>query len=417
MKKVFIDAGHGGKDPGAVGNSLREKDIVLPVALDVGEILKKHNVEVVYSRTKDQFIELSERAAMANRSNVDIFVSIHVNAAGSSAARGVETFSYPGSSSGAVLSRDIQGQIITDKIFTTNRGTKTANFAVLRLTRMPAALVELGFISNAQDATIILNRQKDMALSIAKGILKNLGVRYVQEKPVANKPGFNIMSKTNTTIEQMQEWAKRKGAIKLFIDLAPSFYDISNKAGVNPLVTYCQSAKETGYMKFGGVLNASFNNPCGLKTKDGGGNYDPHAHKRFKNWEEGITAQVDHLALYAGAAGYPKPGTPDPRHFPFIKGTAKTVQALSGKWAPAADYGTSIINLISELERTVAPIKPVEPSIKIDLLGNKTTINGTTKSGTHYIKVDGKDVSLRSIFESMGFDVSWSDTTKTVVIK
>lgn len=417
MKKVFIDAGHGGKDPGAVGNSLREKDIVLPVALDVGEILKKHNVEVVYSRTKDQFIELSERAAMANKSNADVFISIHVNAAGNPSARGVETFSYPGSSSGAVLSRNIQEQIVSDKIFTANRGTKTANFAVLRLTRMPAALVELGFISNPQDATIILNRQKDMALSIAKGVLKNLGIRYVQEGPAVNKPGFNIMSKTNATIEQMQEWAKRKGAIKLFIDLAPSFYEISNKAGVNPLVTYCQSAKETGYMKFGGVLNASFNNPCGLKTKDGGGNYDPHAHKRFKNWEEGITAQVDHLALYAGAAGYPKPGTPDPRHFPYIKGRAKTVEALGGNWAPAKDYGESIVKMIKELEKTVAPVKPVGQNIKVDLLGKRTIVNGSIKNGTNYIKVDGKDVSLRDVFEAMGFKVSWDGPTRTVVIR
>lgn len=419
MSKVFIDAGHGGKDPGAVGNSLREKDIALPIALEVGAILKRHKVEVMQSRTSDVYLELSTRASMANKFKANIFVSIHINAATNVAARGVETFSHIGSPKGAILAKNLQDQLVADKIFTANRGTKTANFAVLRLTSMPAALVELGFITNSLDAVLLRNEQSKMAKSVAIGILKNLGIKYIDNTitppPVIQKPGFNIISKTNATIEQMMEWARKKEATKLFIDLAPSFYEISNKAGVNPLVTYCQSAKETGYMKFAGVLNASYFNTCGLKTKDGGGDKDPHAHQRFKSWNEGIQAQVDHLALYAGAPGYPKPGTPDPRHFPFIKGTATTVQALSGKWAPAADYGTSIINLISELEKTVAPIKPTQPTIKMNLLGKIVSINGTTKDGTIYIKVDSKDISLRSVFESMGFEVTWENNM--VVIK
>ena len=165
---------------------------------------------------------------------------------------------------------------------------------------------------------------------------------------------ISILGKPTATVEQMEAWAKSKNANQLFIDLAPIFYEESVKAGVNPIVTYCQSAKETGYMRFGGVLNASFKNPCGLKTNAGGSDTNPNAHQRFNTWEEGIRAQVDHLALYAGAPGYPKPGTPDPRHFPYLKGTAKTVEELGGKWAPSASYGTDIAKMVKELESTKA---------------------------------------------------------------
>lgn len=196
MSIVFLDPGHGGKDPGAIGHGLKEKDITLDIGLKVGEILKRHNVEVVYSRTTDVFIELADRANMANKSNVDIFVSIHVNSFTNSNARGVETFSHIGSTKGAVLAKDIQDQLVLDKIFTVDRGTKTANFAVLRLTKMPAALVELGFISNYYDAEILRNKQSEMAESVAKGILKNLGIKYVEKKTVVND--------TNTP----SDWAK-----------------------------------------------------------------------------------------------------------------------------------------------------------------------------------------------------------------
>ncbi len=415
MSKVFIDAGHGGKDPGAVGNLLKEKDLTLPIALEVGEILKKHNVEIMQSRTNDTFIELTERAAMANKFNADIFVSFHINSAINILARGVETFSHIGSSKGAILAKNIQDQLVADKIFTSDRGTKTANFAVLRLTKMPAALVELGFISNSQDAALLRNRLSDMAKSVAKGILKNLGIKYNDNNPINGLP---ILSKTKATVEQMQEWAKRKGANQLFIDLAPIFYDVSLKAGVNPLVTYCQSAKETGYMKFGGVINASFNNPCGLKTKSGGGDKDPNAHQRFKDWEEGIQAQVDHLALYAGAPGYPKTGTPDPRHFSFIKGTAPTLESLGGKWAPSISYGTEIVKMIKEVEATVAPIKPVDPlakDIKINLPGRIIAVKGKFKDNTNYINVKGEDIPIRDVFEAMGLTVTWENNM--VVIK
>ena len=142
----------------------------------------------------------------------------------------------------------------------------------------------------------------------------------------------------------MKQWAKDRNANQLFIDTAETFYNVAVKYGCDPVVVYAQSAKETRFFKFGGVIDATYHNTCGLKVSSGGGNYDPKAHKRFKNWEEGITAHVHHLLLYAGAEGYPLNNTPDPRHFSWILGKASTVEMLSGNWAPSPTYGESIVD-------------------------------------------------------------------------
>lgn len=162
----------------------------------------------------------------------------------------------------------------------------------------------------------------------------------------------NIISNSNTNVEQMKAWAIKKRANQLFVDLAPTYYNVAVRTGIDPAVLYAQSAKETGYMKFGGVLDASFKNPCGLKITAGGDCKDPNAHKRFSTWDEGIQAQADHLALYAGQFGYPKSDSPDPRHFPYLRGSAKTVESLGGKWAPSKQYGTDLLNMVNELEST-----------------------------------------------------------------
>lgn len=184
-------------------------------------------------------------------------------------------------------------------------------------------------------------------------------------KPEPTKPeapaGTSIISDARASVGQAKAWAKKKGATEIFIGLADIFWKLAPATGVDPVVAYCQSAKETGYGRFGGVLDDSFRNPCGMKKKEGGGDYDKEAHQRFESWDEGIQAQIDHLALYAGAAGYPKSTTPDPRHFSFIAGTAKTVEALGGKWAPSSTYGIDLSKMMEELISTPEPVAPPEP--------------------------------------------------------
>ena len=174
----------------------------------------------------------------------------------------------------------------------------------------------------------------------------------------------NILSSDSTTVAQAEAWARAKGATEEFVGLASLYQKYaSSRGGVNWVVAYVQAAKETGYGKFGGVLDASYHNPCGLKNSSGGADEDPNAHKRFDNWDQGIIAHLDHLALYAGAAGYPKTNyvskwqnanldstsTYDPRHFAYLKGRATTVNDLGGQWAPSSTYGVEIFRLYCDL--------------------------------------------------------------------
>ena len=177
-------------------------------------------------------------------------------------------------------------------------------------------------------------------------LLEALAATVTEADPVDGTP---IMGPSTTTVEDMRKWAESRNANPLFVELAQTFYDVAVEVGVDPAVIYTQSAKETNFMHFTGVLDASFMNPCGLKSSGGGGDYDPDAHHRFESWEQGIRAQADHLALYAGAEGYPDPNSPDPRHFPSIAGVAPTVEELGGRWAPSPTYGREIVVMMEQL--------------------------------------------------------------------
>ncbi|ALB44189.1 N-acetylmuramoyl-L-alanine amidase [Clostridium beijerinckii] len=161
---------------------------------------------------------------------------------------------------------------------------------------------------------------------------------------------IKIVSETKVTAKQAEQWAKSKGATDAFINLAKLYWKYSPEHGnVNPAVAYVQAAKETGYGKFGGVINESYHNPCGLKISAGGLDNDPNAHQKFNTWDEGVQAHLDHLALYAGVDGYPRSDSYDPRDFITIKGTVVTVNALGGKWAPSLTYGEEVNQLYNDL--------------------------------------------------------------------
>ena len=169
-----------------------------------------------------------------------------------------------------------------------------------------------------------------------------------------------IMGPTTASVGAAKKWAENKGATNEFVSLADIYWRQAPAIGMNPVVAYCQSAVETGYGKFGGVIDASFHNPCGLKITDTSGFEDsdrePDAHQRFPDWETGISAHIDHLALYAGANGYPKSDTADPRHFSYLFNRCGNqvenkngINGLSG-WASGGGYPEKIVALIEELE-------------------------------------------------------------------
>ena len=219
----------------------------------------------------------------------------------------------------------------------------------------------------------------------------NFFVPYAGGISVKASDNMNIVSSTPITASTAKEWARSKGATETFISLADLYWKYSASCGnVNPAVAYVQAAKETGYGRFGGVLNESFHNPCGLKTSKGGDDTDPNAHMRFNNWDEGVQAHLDHLALYAGAQGYPKSKTYDPRHFPSVYGKSKTVTGLGKNWAPSPTYGNEIMALYNNLlekqdSQKVEPqvqgpkekITVIDaPSNNATLTNNKVTISG-----------------------------------------
>ncbi|MEA5419796.1 N-acetylmuramoyl-L-alanine amidase [Spirulina sp. CCNP1310] len=170
---VALDPGHGGRDPGAIGiGGLREKDVILPISLEVARTLQQQGVQVMMTRSDDRFITLAARTQMANQARATIFVSIHANAISMSRpdVNGVETFYFSGQ--GQRLAQSIQSSIL-QSIPMRNRGVKQARFYVLRTSAMPSALVEVGFVTGAEDAPRLANPQfrSQMAQAISRGIL------------------------------------------------------------------------------------------------------------------------------------------------------------------------------------------------------------------------------------------------------
>ncbi|MFC7685793.1 N-acetylmuramoyl-L-alanine amidase [Ureibacillus sp. GCM10028918] len=172
-KVIAIDPGHGGHDPGAVGNGLYEKNLTLGVALHLRDYLNNAGIKVVMTRSTDKFIALEDRVTIAENAGADTFVSLHMNAATSSAS-GTETYyTTSGTASRAesskALAQFIQGRLV-DAIGSKDRGEKTANYKVIYKNPLPSVLVEMGFISNKEEANYINNHQKETAYAIYLGI-------------------------------------------------------------------------------------------------------------------------------------------------------------------------------------------------------------------------------------------------------
>lgn len=170
---VMIDPGHGGVDPGAVGiGGLQEKGVVMAVALHVAALLQRQGVMVQMTRQADQTVDLQPRVDMAEAANATIFVSIHANAVNMQRpeVNGVETYYY--SDAGARLANVLHRRVMSSMAMN-DRGIKQARFFVLRRTSMPAALIEIGFVTGAADAPKLRDAawQAQMGQAIATGIL------------------------------------------------------------------------------------------------------------------------------------------------------------------------------------------------------------------------------------------------------
>ena len=188
-KVVYLDAGHGGYDPGASYFGISEKSLTLAIQSRVKAKLEAEGYQVMTTRTSDTYVDLTDRSRAANASESDIFVSIHINASGSSAAQGIETYyyqpyaEYPSRinatyhanptrlSMSDTLANAIQSSLI-NATGAQNQGVKRQTFAVLRETTAPAVLLELGFLSNPQEAARLNTSayQETLANAIVAGI-------------------------------------------------------------------------------------------------------------------------------------------------------------------------------------------------------------------------------------------------------
>ncbi|MBX9984588.1 N-acetylmuramoyl-L-alanine amidase [Priestia sp. Y58] len=231
MKKIYLDAGHGGADVGAVGaNGLYEKNLVLKIQQYLISYLNStySDFTIKTTRTTDVFLSLSQRASQANSWGADAFMSIHVNAGGGT---GYEDYVYRSASNASKTFQSIvHGQVQPALLSYNhpNRGRKSANYAVLRLTNMPAVLTEIAFIDNSTDAALLQNEAflKSMGESYAKGIAVylNLPRRAVPNpspsptpNPSPSEPGtktytikqgdtlYSIAQKYNITVQALQE--------------------------------------------------------------------------------------------------------------------------------------------------------------------------------------------------------------------
>ncbi|MCY7617482.1 N-acetylmuramoyl-L-alanine amidase [Bacillus pumilus] len=186
-KKIMLDPGHGGHDPGAAENGLKEKDLVLKIAKKTKAILEKgYGASVKLTRSTDVYVDLSQRARLANNWGADYFASIHINAAGGT---GFETFRYDKLSASSGTGK--QQKIVHDAIYRKikgkagDRGTKSKNLAVIRETKMPAILTENLFIDRKEDAALL---KQDSFLNLlaeghAEGIAAAVGLKKVKTKP------------------------------------------------------------------------------------------------------------------------------------------------------------------------------------------------------------------------------------------
>ncbi len=242
IKTVVIDAGHGGKDPGCHGAIAKEKEVCLEMALQLGELIKASypEVKVVYTRKTDIFVELDERAKIANRNHADLFICIHANAA-SASAYGTETYvlglhrtesqqrvaerensiihleedggaKYKGfdMSPDAIIARQIQLSVFLDQsinfaaklqtqfksIGRHDRGVKQAGFLVLYKTTMPSVLIETGFLTNAKEEIFLRTSETQKLMSYSmfqafkkyKNELEGIVEETDNESPLENNP-------------------------------------------------------------------------------------------------------------------------------------------------------------------------------------------------------------------------------------
>jgi N-acetylmuramoyl-L-alanine amidase len=230
---IYLDAGHGGKDSGASSNGIKEKDIVLKLVKKMKALLGAYQgVTVATTRETDVFLSLDERTQKANKLNADVLLSIHCNSATDSSAKGFESYRYPNAGASTIAFQNVLHAEIIRAIGTgiQDRGKKTANFHMLRESKMKAILTENLFVSNSGDASKLKDDSflDKIAQGHVTGLEKFLGLKRKVERP----PQTNEPTKPTGDLYKVQvgAFSEKKNAEELVSDL--------EKIGHKPFITY-----------------------------------------------------------------------------------------------------------------------------------------------------------------------------------
>ncbi|MFJ5771181.1 N-acetylmuramoyl-L-alanine amidase [Psychrobacillus sp. NPDC093180] len=211
MVKVFIDAGHGGTDSGAIGNGLLEKNLTLQIATRVKDMLvaEYNNVSILMSRTGDQSLTLAQRTNAANAWGADFLLSVHINAGGGT---GYEDYIYPGSGAPTTTYQNTIHTEIVKLVSYNDRGKKQENFHMLRESNMPALLTENGFIDNANDATKLKTSSfiESLARGHVNGIAKSFNLpkksTAIYHTVVSGDTVYSLSQRYGSTAQQIKDW-------------------------------------------------------------------------------------------------------------------------------------------------------------------------------------------------------------------
>lgn len=243
---IMLDAGHGGRDPGAVYNGRQEKDDTLALTLAIGEILQNNDIDVEYTRTTDVYESPYQKAMEANEAGVDYFISIHRNSfPRPNEVNGVESLVYNKQGVKYEMAQNINEQLET--VGFVNLGVQARpNLVVLRRTQMPAVLVEVGFINSDVDNQLFDSNFQDIAQAIADGILDTLNNTPMEDNTrySVQTGAFRNRRYAENLLQELQEME-----FPARIEAGDGYYRVrvGNYGSLNEAVMMEQRLKRAGY--------------------------------------------------------------------------------------------------------------------------------------------------------------------------
>ncbi len=204
MARLCFDYGHGGSDPGGVYKGRKEADDVLNLGRAVAAVLRRHGVIIDETRAADVSVSLKARCDFENKGSFDYFISFHRNAFKPETAAGVETYTYLNPSAKSKgLAEKIQSALV--EVGFANREVKEANFHVLRETKAPAVLIEIGFIDNSQDNALFDGKRDEIVKAVAGAILSQLGLAYIEESQNGLEGALEVLVR-NGILKSPEYW-------------------------------------------------------------------------------------------------------------------------------------------------------------------------------------------------------------------